>query len=52
MMPGPGTIYLEQSLAFKRPVRLSGTLSTKLTMLRKEPRNRVALGCQVCNQHG
>ena len=52
VMPGPGTIYLEQSLAFKRPVRLGDTLSITLTVLRKEPRNRVVLGCQVCNQRG
>ncbi|WP_205527704.1 MaoC/PaaZ C-terminal domain-containing protein [Halomonas sp. JS92-SW72] len=52
VMPGPGTIYLEQSLAFKRPVRLGDTLSITLTVLRKEPRNRVVLGCEVRNQHG
>jgi 3-hydroxybutyryl-CoA dehydratase len=52
VMPGPGTIYLEQSLAFKRPVRLGDTLSIMLTVVRKEPRNRVVLGCEVRNQHG
>jgi 3-hydroxybutyryl-CoA dehydratase len=52
VMPGPGTIYLEQSLAFKRPVKLGDTLTITLTVLRKEPRNRVLLACNVCNQHG
>lgn len=52
VMPGPGTIYLEQSLAFKRPVRLGDTLSITLTVLRKEPRNRVVFECNIHNQRG
>lgn len=52
VMPGPGTIYLEQNLAFKRPVKLDDTLNITLTVLRKEPRNRVLISCSVHNQRG
>ena len=51
VMPGPGTIYLEQSLTFKRPVRLDDTLTVSLTVVRKEPKNRVVLQCDVRNQN-
>lgn len=50
VMPGPGTVYLEQSLNFKRPVKLEDTLTIKLTVLRKEERNRVVFECEVINQ--
>lgn len=50
VMPGPGTIYLEQSLSFKRPVKLTDTLTVKLTVLKKEPKNRVVFDCDVRNQ--
>lgn len=51
VMPGPGTIYLEQSLAFKRPVKLDDTLTVNLTVLSKARRNRVAFSCDVRNQN-
>jgi len=50
VMPGPGTIYLEQSLSFRRPVKIDDTLTVTLTVLRKEPKNRVAFQCEVHNQ--
>ncbi len=50
VIPGPGTIYLEQSLNFKRPVKLEDTLTVKLTVLRKEERNNVIFECEVINQ--
>jgi acyl dehydratase len=52
VMPGPGTVYLEQSLAFKRPVKLDDTLTVTLSVLRKERRNRVVFQCEVLNQNG
>lgn len=51
VMPGPGTIYLEQSLAFKRPVKLDDTLTVNLKVLAKERKNRVTLQCDVRNQN-
>ena len=51
--PGPGTIYLEQTLQFLRPVRLQDCLSVVLTVLSKEERQRrVVLDCSVTNQNG
>ncbi|KAA1175086.1 3-hydroxybutyryl-CoA dehydratase [Marinobacter salinexigens] len=51
VMPGPGTIYLEQHLAFKRPVKLDDTLTVTLSVLRKDPKNRVVFKCDVTNQN-
>lgn len=50
VMPGPGTIYLEQSLSFRRPVKIGDSLTVTLTVVRKEPKNRVLLRCEVNNQ--
>jgi acyl dehydratase len=50
VIPGPGTIYLEQQLNFKRPVKMDDTLTVTLTVIRKEERNRVVLNCEVINQ--
>lgn len=51
VMPGPGTIYLDQSLSFKRPVKLDDTLTVNLTVLQKKPKNRVVFQCVVTNQN-
>ncbi|MGO1749234.1 MAG: MaoC/PaaZ C-terminal domain-containing protein [Marinobacter sp.] len=50
VMPGPGTVYLDQSLSFKRPVKLDDTLTVNLTVLRKDTKNRVVIRCIVTNQ--
>lgn len=50
-LPGPGTIYLEQNLAFKRPVKLGDTLTVTLTVKAKLARNRVVIDCSVKNQN-
>lgn len=52
VMPGPGTIYLEQSLKFKAPVKLQDVLSVTLTVTEKLPRGRVVFECKVTNQAG
>jgi phosphate acetyltransferase len=50
--PGPGTIYLEQSLHFHRPVRVGDTLTVTLCVLEKDAATqRVRLDCDVRNQH-
>lgn len=52
-LPGPGTIYLEQTLRFSRPVRVGDTLTVTVTVLTKETeKKRVELDCVVSNQHG
>ena len=49
--PGPGTIYLDQSLHFAKPVRVGDTLTVTVTVTAKDPeKNAVELDCQVLNQ--
>lgn len=52
VMPGPGSIYLEQDLKFSHSVELSDTLTVKLTVKEKLPHNRVIFLCEVHNQDG
>jgi len=49
--PGPGTIYIDQTLHFSRPVRLGDTLTVKVTCQRKFDHNRhIVLDCVCVNQ--
>ena len=52
VMPGPGSIYLEQNLTFNVPVNLGDTLTVKLTVKEKQENNRVIFVCDVNNQEG
>ncbi|WGJ16227.1 bifunctional enoyl-CoA hydratase/phosphate acetyltransferase [Methylocapsa sp. D3K7] len=53
LLPGPGTIYLGQSLHFLKPVGLGDTLTIRLKVVDKNPENcRILLDCQALNQHG
>lgn len=52
-LPGPGTIYLGQSLHFRRPVSVGDTITTRVTVTEKMPdTHRMKLQCQCVNQHG
>ena len=52
-LPGPGSIYLSQSLRFTRPVRLGDTVTARVvvTALLQEKR-RVTLSTTCLNQRG
>jgi len=51
-LPGPGTIYLGQSLRFTLPVRLGDTIRVNLEVMeKKDKRGIVFLDCKVFNQH-
>lgn len=53
LLPGPGTIYLGQSLRFKRPVTLGDVLTVTVTAKSKNPANkRVTFDCRCTNQNG
>ena len=53
VMPGPGSIYLNQSLNFRRPVRLGDTLTVTLTVSGKQDeKKKVFIDCEVVNQDG
>ncbi|WP_028305157.1 MaoC/PaaZ C-terminal domain-containing protein [Oceanospirillum maris] len=51
VLPGPGTIYLGQELSFRRPVKLSDTLTVTLTVTEKLSKNRVIIDTLVTNQN-
>lgn len=50
-LPGPGTIYLGQTLQFRRPVRLGDRLSITVTVTGKDAdKQRLTLDCECHNQ--
>lgn len=52
-LPGPGTIYLNQSLSFRRPVGLGDTVTVQVTVREKKPKaKRLVLDCKCINQAG
>lgn len=52
-LPGPGTIYLNQSLSFRRPVGLGDTVTVRVTVKEKLPdKKRLKIDCQCTNQEG
>ncbi|MBK6510802.1 MAG: MaoC family dehydratase N-terminal domain-containing protein [Haliea sp.] len=51
-LPGPGTIYLGQTLRFSLPVKPGDTLTVHLQVTEKKDKRRmVTLDCKVFNQH-
>jgi 3-hydroxybutyryl-CoA dehydratase len=52
-LPGPGAIYLSQSLKFTKPVRAGDTITTRVQVLEvMRERNRIRLATVCRNQHG
>jgi 3-hydroxybutyryl-CoA dehydratase len=51
-LPGPGAIYLAQTLRFTAPVRLDDTITVKLTITELLPKKRVKLSTVCLNQNG
>jgi phosphate acetyltransferase/phosphate butyryltransferase len=52
-LPGPGTIYLGQTLKFLAPVRVGDTLHVSVTVTaRDEAKKRLQLACSCTNQDG
>jgi len=52
-LPGPGVVYVSQSLRFLRPVRIGDELTAKLKVTAKRDDKRfVTLDCEIVNQHG
>lgn len=51
VMPGPGTVYLGQTLNFHHPVRPGDRLTVTLTVAGKQDEQRqVVIDCKVVNQ--
>ncbi len=52
-LPGPGTIYLGQTLCFHQPVAVGDTITVTVTATAKETeQHRVIFDCQCINQRG
>jgi phosphate acetyltransferase/phosphate butyryltransferase len=52
-LPGPGTIYVSQTLTFRHPVALGDTVAVSVTVREKSAaKRRVILDCRVVNQDG
>lgn len=52
-LPGPGTIYLSQTLKFLAPVHLGDTLTIRVTVRSKDDaRKRLLLDCSCIDQRG
>lgn len=50
-LPGPGTIYIGQTLRFKKPVAIGDTLTVTVTAVEKKPeKHRVIFSCECHNQ--
>ena len=52
-LPGPGTIYVGQTLQFRRPVTLGETITASATVKTKDPAtHRVTFECRCVSQGG
>ncbi len=51
-LPGPGTVYMGQSLEFHHVVEVGDTLTVTLTVSRKKAPDEVDFDCKVVNQRG
>ena len=51
--PGPGTIYISQTLRFSRPVKVGDTITIKITCKHKFDHNKhITFDCLCTNQEG
>jgi len=50
-LPGPGTIFLNQSLKFVLPLGLGDTVTVRVEVTDKQDKGRVKLACSCLNQH-
>ena len=52
-LPGPGCIYLGQSLRFRLPVKIGDTITVTLEVTEKQDRRKyVTMDCKATNQDG
>jgi len=50
-LPGPGTVYIGQTMSFLKPVKLGDCLTVRLEILEKLPKFRVKIATRVFNQN-
>jgi acyl dehydratase len=52
-LPGPGTIYLGQSLRFRLPVKIGDTITVHLEVTdKRDDKKFITLDCKAVNQRG
>lgn len=52
-LPGPGTIYLDQTLSFRHPVSIGDVIMVTVTVTAKEAaKHHVSFDCECTNQRG
>jgi 3-hydroxybutyryl-CoA dehydratase len=52
-LPGPGVVYVGQSLRFLRPVKAGEQLTARIEVTAKrDDKKFVTLDCEIVNQHG
>ena len=51
-LPGPGSVYISQSLAFKRPVKIGATVSTEVEITVLEPQKGLVTLITTCHVAG
>ena len=51
-LPGPGTVYISQQLAFKAPVRPGDTVHARVTVKSVDPERSRAILATVCEVRG
>lgn len=51
-LPGPGTIFLNQSLRFLAPVGVGDTVIVRVEVMEKRHKSHLVLACTCINQHG
>jgi 3-hydroxybutyryl-CoA dehydratase len=51
-LPGPGSVYISQSLAFKRPVKIGATVKTEIEITGLEPVKGLVTLATTCSVGG
>jgi 3-hydroxybutyryl-CoA dehydratase len=51
-LPGPGSVYISQSLAFKRPVKIGATVKTEVEITELEPTKGLVTLTTSCSVRG
>ena len=51
-LPGPGTVFVDQSLRFETPVGLGDTITVRVEVTEKQDHGRLLLACTCVNQQG
>jgi 3-hydroxybutyryl-CoA dehydratase len=51
-LPGPGAVYVNQSLRFRRPVRVGDTVTARVTVKELDPRRGQVTLATVCEVDG